>query len=137
MSVGWNDLTFATPIPLETPASSGQHLSIGANYVTTTGAAIVTWTLPVFLDEVAGDNCWIDAWADDRLTWHDNVIGASGARALASGVQEYRTLNNAGMPNTTASQRYPNPMAIDAGDDSPAAIALERLTITRPGMALA
>lgn len=137
MSVGWNDLTFATPIPLATAAASGQHLSVGANYVTTTGAAIVTWTLPVFLDEAAGDNCWIDCWADDRLTWHDNIIGASGSRALPSGQQEYRTLNNAGMPNTTSSQRYPDPMAIDAGDDSPIAIALERLTIYRPGMALA
>jgi hypothetical protein len=137
MVVGWNDLTFATPVPLATAAASGQHLSVGANYVRTGGAAIATWTLPVFLDEATGDNCWIDAWADDRTTWHDNIIGASGARALPSGQQEYRTLNNAGMPNTDPTSRYPDPMATDAGDDSPTAIALERLTIFRPGMALA
>jgi hypothetical protein len=135
MSVGWNTLTFSTPIQMETPASSGQHLSLGFNYVRNGGAAITTWELPVFLDEATGDNCWIDAWADDRTTWHDQVIGASGSRALASGVQEYRTLLNAGMPNTDPTSRYPNPMATDAGDDSPAAIALDRLRVVRAGMA--
>ncbi|MGL5912251.1 MAG: hypothetical protein ACRCZP_19760 [Phycicoccus sp.] len=137
MSVGWNTLTFSTPIEMETPASSGQHLSLGFNYVRTGGAAITTWELPVFLDEATGDNCWIDAWADDRTTWHDQIIGASGARALASGVQEYRTQNNVGMPNTDPASRYPNPMATDAGDDSPIAIALDRLRIVRAGMAAA
>lgn len=134
MSTGWNTLTFATPVELASAASSGQHLSVGANYVTTSGSAITTWTLPVFLDAVTGDNLWLDAWVDDRTTWHDNIIGASGSRALASGVQEYRTLNNVGMPNTQSTQRYPNPMAVDAGDDSPAAIALERIRIVVSGM---
>ena len=137
MSVGWNTLTFSTPIELATAAASGQHLSLGFNYVRTGGGGITTWELPVFLDELAGDNCWIDAWADDRTTWHDNIIGASGSRALPSGQQEYRTQNNVGMPNTDPATRYPDPMAIDAGDDSPIAIALDRLRIVRSGMAAA
>lgn len=135
MSVGWNTLTFSTPIDLATPAASGQHLSLGFNYVRNGGAAITTWELPVFLDEATGDNCWIDAWADDRTTWHDQIVGASGSRALPSGQQEYRTLNNIGMPNTDPASRYPNPMATDAGDDSPIAIALDRLRVVRAGMA--
>lgn len=136
MSAGWNTLTFSTPIQLATAAAGGQHLSLGFNYVTTSGAAIATWELPVFLDEATGDNCWIDCWADDRTTWHDQIIGASGSRALASGVQEYRTgPANTSMPNVQSTQRYPNPLVTDATDSSPNAIALDRLRVVRAGMA--
>lgn len=132
----YTTMTFASPIAMETAASGGQHLSVGANYVRTGGAALASMTLPVFLDATTGDNSWLDAWEDNRTTWHDDIIGASGARALASGVSEYRTQSNVGMPNTDPTQTYPDPMAVDGGDDSPNAIALEATRITRVGMAL-
>jgi len=137
MSTGYNTLAFSSTIQLAAAAAGGQHLSVGANYVRTGGGAITTWTLPVYLDEAVGDNSWIDCWADDRTTWHDNIIGASGSRALASGVQEYRTRNTVGMPNTDPIQRYPNPLITDATDDSPEAIAAEATRVQRSGLSAA
>lgn len=131
----YTTLTFASPVAMETPASSGDHISVGANYVRT-GGALTTLTLGVFLDETTGDNSWLDAWEDDRTTWHDDIIGASGDRALASGVSEYRTRTDTGMPVDTPADTFPDPMLVDASDDSPNAIALEATRVQRVGMAV-
>lgn len=133
----YTTLTLASPVELGTAAASGQHLSIGANYVRNGGAALAVLTLPVYLDIATGDASWLNCWVDDRATWHDDIPGASGNRAPVSGVTEYRTRNRAGMPNTDPTQTYPDPMAVGVGDDSPNAIAGEAVLVERRGFAVA
>lgn len=127
----YTTLTLGTPLAME--SYGGNYVSVGANYVRS-GGALATMTLPVFLDATTADNSWLNAWEDDRTTWHDDIIGASGARALSSGTAEYRTRNNVGMPNTDPATGYPSPMAVEGDDDSPNAIALEATHVVRAGI---
>lgn len=132
-------LALASPVDLSGPALVGDWYSLGFNYTTSSGAAISTLTLPVFLDDVSGDSGWLDAWADDRETWHDNVRGAS-EYALPAGVQEYRTrtaAGNNGMNTTDADDPWVDPMATDASDDSPSAIAIDTIRVERAGIVAA
>lgn len=128
-------LALGTPVDVSSSAIAGDWYSLGFNYTTSSGAAIGTLTLPVFLDDVNGDSGWLDAWVDDRETWHDNVRGAS-EYALDAGVQEYRTrvsAGNTGMNTTDADDPWVDPMATDASDDSPSAIAIDTITVERTG----
>lgn len=125
-------LTLGTPVPVGAETLGNDAIiSLGFNYVTTTGVPLATYTLPVFLTTV-GDDYWGDAWTDDRETWHDNIDGASD-RGYAAGVQEYRQRNVVGSPITSTSETWPDPMVTDATDDSPAAIPLDWITVTRNG----
>jgi hypothetical protein len=129
--------TYTLPTPVSLDSVAGQYLSVGTNYVRT-GAALTALTLPVYLDATPGDGAWTNAWEDGRTTWHDNIPGASGrARAPTSGVSEYRTRFNAGMPNTTPAETFPATMVVEPDDDSPVAIANEAYLITAVGMAAA
>jgi hypothetical protein len=132
-------LTIASPPDVSGPGLVGDWWSLGFNYTTSSGAPIATLTLPVFLDDVSGDSGWLDAWVDDRETWHDNIRGAS-EYALTAGTQEYRTrvaAGNNGMNTTDADDPWIDPMATDASDDSPSAIAIDTVTITRAGIVAA
>ncbi len=132
-------LSLATPVDVSSDAVAGDWWSLGFNYTTSDGSAISTLTLPVFLDGVSGDSGWLNCWEDDREAWHDNVRGAS-EYALDAGVQEYRTrvaAGNNGMNTTDADSPWVDPMATDPSDDSPSAIAIDTVTVVRPGFAAA
>jgi hypothetical protein len=125
-------LTLGVPVAMGTEVlGPNAIISSGFNYVTTTGDPIATWTLPVFLT-TAGDSYWASAWVDDRETWHDNIDGASD-RGYLAGVQEYRQVGVVGSPFTSTAQTWPDPMITDAGDDSPPAIAMDWMVLTRLG----
>jgi hypothetical protein len=129
-------LDLPTPVDISSGTLTRPYYSLGFNYTTTSGAAINTITLPVFVDDVAGDSGWLDCWTDDRRLWHDNIRGAS-EYAFAAGVQEYRTrvsAGNNGMNTTDADDPWVDPMVTDASDDSPSAIALDWLIIERSGI---
>lgn len=129
-------LTIASPPDVSGPGLVGDWWSLGFNYTTSSGAAITTLTLPVFIDDVSGDSGWLDAWVDDRETWHDDIRGANNY-APAAGVTEYRTrvsAGNTGMNTTDADDAWIDPMATDASDDSPSAIAIDTITVVRAGI---
>lgn len=131
----YNTLTLGTPVPIGTEVlGSNAILALGFNYATVSGAALTTYVLPVFLD--GGGSSWLNCWVDDRATWHDDIRGASD-RAPSAGVTEYRTRVVAGntfMPTTDVDLPWPDPMATDASDDSPSAIALDWYIIERTGI---
>lgn len=108
------------------------HVAFGTNYVTASGAALTTLTLPVFL---SSNDLFADAWLDNGRRWHDDIPEAN-QHATASGVSEYRTTNT-GMPHDSTSQTFPDPMVTDASDDSPGAIASEAYRVQRTGVAAA
>jgi hypothetical protein len=127
--------TYVLPVPVSMSVDDlgvDAIISLGFNYVTTDGAPLAGYVLPVFI-EVLGDGAWLACWEDDRETWHDNIPGASN-RAYVSGVQEYRQRNVVGSPFQTTAQTYPDPMVTDATDDSPPAIALDWLILERVGI---
>lgn len=127
----YNSYVLSTPVPVGTGdiGTGTRYLAITFNYVP--DAPLVTYDLPVFLD--AADN-WLNAWVDARAEWHDDIEGASGSRAQPSGVSEYRSRNVAGMPIVNTTDTYPDPWVTDATDDSPAAIALDRVYVDRAGI---
>lgn len=114
------------------------YVSIGTNYVRDGGLANNVYTLPVFLDAFAGDGSWLNAWEDDGRTWHDHIPGAWGAAYTpTSGIIEYRTTSTPGMPTAAPEDPFPDPMAVAAGNDSPAALAMEAVRVQRAGLAAA
>jgi hypothetical protein len=128
-------LNLPTPVPVGSDAIANTYWSLGFNYATASGAAISTLTLPVYLDDAAGDSGWLDCWADDRETWHDDIRGANNY-APAAGVTEYRTrvsAGNNGMPTTDVDVVFPVTFATDPSDDSPSAIAADWVIVERVG----
>lgn len=129
-------LTLGSRIEIGTEALTEPYWSLGFNYCTDDGAALVTMVLPVFLDDAAGDSGWLDCWEDDRGTWHDDIRGAS-EYAQPAGITEYRTrfaAGNTGMPTTDIDDAAPVTMSTDASDDSPSAIAIDWVIIERVGI---
>lgn len=134
----YTTMTFGTRVELGTEVlGTAPIVSVGSNYHRAGGLANNVITLPVYLDISTGDSSWLDCWVDTRTEWHDDIIGASGSRAFASGVSEYRTISTPGMPIAAPADTFPNPMAVAAGNDSPNAIAGEAYRVQRSGMAVA
>lgn len=130
----YTTLTLGSPVDIS--AAANAYISLGFNYVRSGGAANDTYTLPVFT-EGTGDGAFLNAWVDDRDTWHDDIIGASGGRALVSGVSEYRTLGASTLPVDDLTDTFPDPFDPDPTDDSPAAIALDAYRVQVGGISIA
>lgn len=136
-----------TPINVELGLSngdrtSGHYVAPAWNYVPANTAG--SWALPVYLDEAAGDDSWIDMWVGsdrDDYAGHTSIPGYSGRirgggfRAPSSDANEYRSVNITGMPHDTIAETYPDPWVTDATDDTPSADANEYVEFTMPGLA--
>lgn len=134
----YGETVLATPVELGTEVLGANAIvSCGFNYATESGVAISTLTLPVFIDAALGDGSYLNCWVDDRETWHDYIPGASGI-APTSGVVEYRTVGGAStMPVDDLGHPWPHPFDVDPSDDSPAALALDRIRWERAGLVAA
>lgn len=103
--------------------------AFGSNYVTESGAALATLSLPVF---IGNNGLFDDCWLDNGRRWHDDIVEAN-QHAFLNGVSEYRTTNT-GMPHDSTAQPLPETFVTDVTDDSPNAIAAEAYRIQRAGV---
>lgn len=125
---------------------SGDWCALAWNYVPANASG--DWALPVYLDEAAGDDSWVDMWIGSQrsegtafyrghtsIPMYSGRIRGGGFRAPSSDANEYRSINIAGMPHDTILETYPDPWVTDATDDTPSADANEYVECTMPGFA--
>lgn len=145
----WNTVDLATPVPMGTETiGADRTISVGFNYATDDGSALVDYSIAVFLETGTPASEFAFCWEDDPELWHDGVRGSrnrgaaagGGARIPSVATAEYRTrtsVGNVGMPTADVNDAWPVTFSVDSvapTDDSPLAIEPAYYDLLRIGI---